>query len=355
MAGFLVHCDRHWIGNQVMGPISFACNEDKYSKLLETICHRIGVSSERFHIRISSELTTAKGTCTLSIMSNVDVSCLFSHNQSSWTEIKVEVVERFVPPEAAENVFQTPMKSRNTTIHSCIPSVFKPSSNSKSPVDTQYFKSVSGSNQQFGSVPSPRFTTAENVEGSPASTNKHAEDVVDDSDSSETSNTDDETCSNGQESTGGELFSRSFSDLERNLRPKDIICDMREKHGINLSYNKAYRSKDRALHSVFGDPWELFNMLPAYFHIPRCRWRGSLTAQLDDREAQARHDGTMAHDGTPASSPGREARWMCLVRKDLQCTAVNHDGDVAVAKPRSTPALGRHTFVGGALRQQRRQ
>ncbi|KAK3222048.1 hypothetical protein Dsin_009073 [Dipteronia sinensis] len=120
----------------------------------------------------------------------------------------------------------------------------------ESPVGTPYFKSVSGSNQPFGSVPSPGFT----------STNKHAEDVVDDSESSETSDTDDETCSNRQTSTGGELFSRRFADPGCNIRRKDIICDMRDKHDINLSYNKAYRSKDRALHSVF-------NMLPAYFHI----------------------------------------------------------------------------------------
>ncbi|KAK3205204.1 hypothetical protein Dsin_019250 [Dipteronia sinensis] len=52
-------------------------------------------------------------------------------------------------------------------------------------------------------MPSPGFTTAENVEGTPASTNKLAEDVVDDSDSSETSDTDDQTCSNGEASTCG--------------------------------------------------------------------------------------------------------------------------------------------------------
>ncbi|KAK3222024.1 hypothetical protein Dsin_009049 [Dipteronia sinensis] len=42
---------------------------------------------------------------------------------------------------------------------------------------------------------------------------------------------------------------------------------------------------------------------------------------------------------------------LCLVRKDLQRTEVNHDGDVAVAEPRSMSALGGHTFVGGALKR----
>ena len=114
--------------------------------MLETKCHRIGVSSDIFQIRISSELITAKGSCTLSIMTDNDVSYLLSHNQSSWTEIKVEVVERFVPLKAAENVFQTPMKSKNTTINSCILSAFKRTSNSESPIGTPYFKSMNGSN-----------------------------------------------------------------------------------------------------------------------------------------------------------------------------------------------------------------
>ena len=40
-----------------------------------------------------------------------------------------------------------------------------------------------------------------------------------------------------------------------------------DKHGINLTYNKAYRSKHCALESVFGDPWESFKMLPVYFQM----------------------------------------------------------------------------------------
>ncbi|KAK3184320.1 hypothetical protein Dsin_031606 [Dipteronia sinensis] len=47
MDGFIVYCDRHWIDDQVMGPISFACHDDKYSKLLETICHRIEAEKDQ--------------------------------------------------------------------------------------------------------------------------------------------------------------------------------------------------------------------------------------------------------------------------------------------------------------------
>ena len=92
MDGFIVYYDRHWIDDQVMGPITFACHDNKYSKLLKTICDRIGVSKDRFRISLTSEILTPKGSCKLTIMSDSDVSCLLCHKQSSWSEITVEVV-----------------------------------------------------------------------------------------------------------------------------------------------------------------------------------------------------------------------------------------------------------------------
>ena len=185
MDGFIVHCDRHWIDDQVMGPISFACHDNKYSKLLETICDRIGVSKDRFWISLTSEILTLKGSCKLSIMSDSDVSCLLCHKQSSWSEITVEVVERCVPPKATENAFETPMKRS-------MPSACKPSCNSESLMSTPYLRSVSGSNQPFRPVdnqPTPGLIAGGVDHGTPASTTKHAKVEVDDCDSSETSDT----------------------------------------------------------------------------------------------------------------------------------------------------------------------
>ncbi|KAK3221590.1 hypothetical protein Dsin_008615 [Dipteronia sinensis] len=242
MDGFIVHCDRHWIDNQVMGPISFTCNEDKYSKLLETICHRIGVSSDRFQIRISSDLITEKGSCTLPIMSDTDVSCLLSHNQSSCTEIKVEVVERSVPPKGSENVFQILMKFKNTTIHSCIPSAFKPSSNSESLIGTPYFKSVSGSNQPYW--PSPGFRSTEKDQRTPPSTNKHVETEVDDSDSSETSDIEDkDECSSYRQ------VSTDCREAETDRAPN------------------SFTPSTTTWWTIPGDLWESFKILPVYFHM----------------------------------------------------------------------------------------
>ena len=96
-------------------------------------------------------------------MTDSDVSCLLSHNRSSWTEIKVEVVERPVPPKATESVFQTPIKT-------IMP---KPVGILESTISTPCFPSVSCSNQPFGLVdnqPTPGFTSAEKDEGTPAST-----------------------------------------------------------------------------------------------------------------------------------------------------------------------------------------
>ncbi|KAK3225926.1 hypothetical protein Dsin_005788 [Dipteronia sinensis] len=59
---------------------------------------------------------------------------------------------------------------------------------------------------------------------------------------------------------------------------------MRDKHDINHSYNKAYRSKGCALHTVFGDPYESFKMLSAYFHMLEKYNPGTVTKIETDRK-----------------------------------------------------------------------
>ncbi|KAK2661636.1 hypothetical protein Ddye_000210 [Dipteronia dyeriana] len=62
------------------------------------------------------------------------------------------------------------------------------------------------------------------------------------------------------------------------------MTDMRDKYGIKLSYNKAYRSKDCVLHNVFGDQWKSFKMLLAYFHmLEKCN-PGTITKIEIDRK-----------------------------------------------------------------------
>ena len=95
-----------------MGPISFACfltnkEKDTYSELSEIIFDRIGVNSDRFNIRISSKLKTKNERCTLSMKTDVDVTCLLTHKQSNWHEINVKVVEISIPENENAQIFKT--------------------------------------------------------------------------------------------------------------------------------------------------------------------------------------------------------------------------------------------------------
>ncbi|KAK3221911.1 hypothetical protein Dsin_008936 [Dipteronia sinensis] len=315
MDGFIVHCDRHWIDDQVMGPISFACHDDKYSKLLETICHWIEVSNDRFRISLSSELLMPKGGCTLSIMSDNDVSCLLSHNRSLflWTEIKVEVVERSVPPKATENVFQTPMKSRNTTNQSCIHSACKPLGISESPISTPYLLLVRGSNQPFGPVPSSGFTLTEKDQRTPASTTMHAEAEVDDSDSFDSSDTEDESSSDGHASTecrevetNGVLNSSTPSTTTRWTIP-----------GSKLYSIQPIRSKE--LFQDNGDFSEIYNgqMFKDKKTLKGALWFNALQKRFDYRVRRSNHTRFVS------ICKKRDCQWVFRVEKSRNGTYWN--------------------------------
>ena len=443
MIAFLIRCSGYWKGNQLFGPTTFACCVSKslkgiYSEMVEKLYGRIGVCRDRFELKISSQLTG------ISLLINADdeVNFILMHSKSDWPEIDVEVVEKSIA------VHETPRTARNTTINlECTVLPFTPTSNLNSPVGTSQYKSVSGSNHPHASVPSPNSTSPWTNDGTPASTNKHAD--VDDTDGSETSDTEDDSRTDddttndpngvsevpqcgGQAVTGGretptdveeeqgrdkgapnssapsitsrwtipgselysiqpirpkdffedqdhqgplykgqifkdkqtlqdtlgnyafeerfgykvsrsnhtrfhatcrkgdcewviraaklkngtywhvksfvkdhtcgdcgnynidftrvsarvigEMYARKYADPGRSIRPKDIISDFRDEHGINLSYNKAYRSKTCALHKAFGDPWESFKMLPAFFYMLEQSNPGTVTKIETDSE-----------------------------------------------------------------------
>ncbi|KAK3182839.1 hypothetical protein Dsin_030125 [Dipteronia sinensis] len=80
----------------------------------------------------------------------------------------------------------------------------------------------------------------------------------------------------------GDLFASKFGDPGRCICPKDIVSEMREQHDIHLLYNKAYRSKEHALNQVFGDPWESFQRLLAYFYVLEQSNPGTVTKIKND-------------------------------------------------------------------------
>ncbi|KAK3230158.1 hypothetical protein Dsin_002039 [Dipteronia sinensis] len=80
----------------------------------------------------------------------------------------------------------------------------------------------------------------------------------------------------------GNLFASKFGDPGHRICPKDIVFKMREQHGIHLSYNKDYRSKEHALNQVFGNPWEYFQRLPAHFYVLEQSNPGTVTKIKSD-------------------------------------------------------------------------
>ncbi|KAL4037505.1 hypothetical protein IC575_001101 [Cucumis melo] len=62
----------------------------------------------------------------------------------------------------------------------------------------------------------------------------------------------------------GELIKSKFKGPGRIYKPRDIIEDMRQDYGINMSYEKAWRARENAYERVRGSPEESYNLLCRY-------------------------------------------------------------------------------------------
>ncbi|KAL4023314.1 hypothetical protein IC575_017066 [Cucumis melo] len=62
----------------------------------------------------------------------------------------------------------------------------------------------------------------------------------------------------------GELIKSKFKGLGRIYKPRDIIEDMRQDYGINMSYEKAWHARENAYERVRGSPEESYNLLRRY-------------------------------------------------------------------------------------------
>ncbi|KAA0060059.1 MuDRA-like transposase [Cucumis melo var. makuwa] len=62
----------------------------------------------------------------------------------------------------------------------------------------------------------------------------------------------------------GELIKSKFKRVSRLYKPCDIIEDMRQDYGINMSYEKAWRARENAYERVRGSPEESYNLLRRY-------------------------------------------------------------------------------------------
>ncbi|KAL0536875.1 hypothetical protein IC582_025838 [Cucumis melo] len=62
----------------------------------------------------------------------------------------------------------------------------------------------------------------------------------------------------------GELIKSKFKGPGRIYKQRDIIEDMRQDYGINMSYEKAWRARENAYERVRGSPKESYNLLSRY-------------------------------------------------------------------------------------------
>ncbi|GKA55467.1 ribonuclease H-like domain-containing protein [Tanacetum coccineum] len=62
----------------------------------------------------------------------------------------------------------------------------------------------------------------------------------------------------------GFMIKDELSDINREIRPKDIMKDMSRRHGLNLTYSQAYRSKNKGLEMLMGSPYKSFQKFPYY-------------------------------------------------------------------------------------------
>ncbi|KAK2652360.1 hypothetical protein Ddye_012216 [Dipteronia dyeriana] len=80
----------------------------------------------------------------------------------------------------------------------------------------------------------------------------------------------------------GQLYALKLSN-GANICPKDIMRDMREKHGVELLYTKTWMAMQHARLTVYGKVDESYKFLPGYFHMLAEANPGTVTAIETDR------------------------------------------------------------------------
>ncbi|XP_050208954.1 uncharacterized protein LOC126659644 [Mercurialis annua] len=65
----------------------------------------------------------------------------------------------------------------------------------------------------------------------------------------------------------GEYIKTKFLDVKTIYTPSDIIADIQKDFGVILSYNRAWRSKGKALDQIRGNPCDSYSILPKFQHM----------------------------------------------------------------------------------------
>ena len=75
----------------------------------------------------------------------------------------------------------------------------------------------------------------------------------------------------------GDVIKSKFLSIRTVYSPRDIIRDMTNNHRISLTYDKAWRLRERALEMGRRKPEESYTNLPMYLHRLKVTNLGSLT------------------------------------------------------------------------------
>ncbi|XP_062112499.1 uncharacterized protein LOC133823664 [Humulus lupulus] len=79
-------------------------------------------------------------------------------------------------------------------------------------------------------------------------------------------------------------FKEKFRDPGSTYRPRQIIRDMRDEHGVGVTYNKAWRAKTLAANDVRGSNEESYALLPSYLYMLQLANPGTITRVCKDEE-----------------------------------------------------------------------
>ncbi|KAM6542811.1 hypothetical protein CsatB_007258 [Cannabis sativa] len=77
-----------------------------------------------------------------------------------------------------------------------------------------------------------------------------------------------------------EMIKKKFLSIKRNHRPNDIMIDMIDDFGVSMSYQKAWRAREKALELARGKQDESYQQLPKYLHMLKVVNPGTI-AQLE--------------------------------------------------------------------------
>ena len=75
----------------------------------------------------------------------------------------------------------------------------------------------------------------------------------------------------------GHCIKSKYSGQEPNYLPRSIMSDMVKEYGINMTYQKAWRCREKALTYVRGTLEASYQKLPSYLYMLRLRNPGTIT------------------------------------------------------------------------------